>query len=209
MNRSYKTTGIESKSRGIVNKKLRQLKLKLKYEESVIEKLSKREQMHINIDNLCGFIQHLDNVFSNVDYEKANQTLNPSHVFLGLPKTVIKNLKEIENFSAKKENYNLLNNHQHLKEYFSLFQKDFFQNEKYQNFSRLKFKSFDEYFQVVEEEFSIIMPFKKVVSITPEECSSFDKYFDILFKKFEVLGKKKTFLDEILDDFVNGGYYDF
>jgi hypothetical protein len=205
MSRLYKINGIDPKSRGIINKKARELK----YKQSVFEKLSKREQTQLNIENLVGFVQQLDDVFSNVDYEKVNQILNPSHIFLGLPKNTIKNLVQFENCLARKENYNLLNYHQNIKLYFSLFQKDFFQNKTYQNFSRLKFKSFDEYFQVVEKEFSIIMPFKKVVSITLEECSSLDNYLDILFKKFEFLGKKKTFLDEMVDDFVNDGYYDF
>lgn len=205
MNRLYKTNGIDPKSRMIINKKARELK----YKQSVFEKLSKREQIQLNIENLVGFVQHLDNVFSNVDYEKVNQILNPSHIFLGLPKNTIKNLIEFENCLSRKENYNLLNYHKNIKLYFSLFQKDFFENKTYQNFSRLKFKSFDEYFQVVEKEFLKIMPFKKVVNITIDECSGLDNYLDILFKKFEVLEKKKTFLNEMLDDFVNDGYYDF
>jgi hypothetical protein len=205
MNRLYKTNGIDTKSRVIVNKKARELK----YKESVFQKLSKREQTQLNIENLVGFVQQLDDVFSNVDYEKVKQILNPSHVFLGLPKKIIKNLVEFENYLAKKENYNLLNYHQNVKLYFSLFQKDFFQNETYQNFSRLKFKSFDEYFKAIEKEFLKIMPFKKVVNITIEECLSLDNYLDILFKKFEVLEKKKTLIDEMVDDFVNDGYYDF
>ena len=228
MNKTYKTKGIDSKSRGIgiVNKKetSRQGSLstsekarKLKYKQLVFQKLSKKEQTEVNIDNLCSFIQLLDGIFSNIDYKKVNEIINPSHIFLGFPKNIISDLHKIENYLLhkiekyllQKANYNLLNYNTNFNAYSSLFKKDIFESNKYQNFSKLKFKNLDEYFQVVEEEFLILMPSKKITHRTIDDCSNLDEYLDILFKKFEVLEKQKTVLDENVDDFINGRYFNF
>ena len=218
MNNTYKTKGIDSKSREIVNKKetFRQghsstskKASELKYKQLVSQKLSKKEQSEVNLDNLCEFIQELDGVFSNVDYEKVNETINPSHIFLGFPKKIITDLRKIENYLLKKANYNLFNDNTNINAYYLLFKKDFFESDKYQNFSKLRFKNLDEYFQVVEKEFLMLVPYQKITHITIDDCSNLDEYLDILFKKFGVLEKQKTVLDENVDDFVNGGYYDF